>query len=39
VSRAAELMSSHKLHTLPVVEGKKVVGMVSRIDIIRAMNR
>ena len=39
VSRAAELMSSHKLHALPVVEGKKVVGMVSRIDIIRAMNR
>lgn len=39
VSRAAELMSIHKLHALPVVDGKKVVGMVSRIDIIRAMNR
>lgn len=39
VSKAAELMSSHKLHALPVVEGKKVVGIVSRIDIIRAMNR
>jgi CBS domain-containing protein len=39
VSRAAELMSIHKLHAIPVVEGKKVVGMVSRIDIIRAMDR
>lgn len=39
VSRAAEIMSSHKLHAIPVVEGKKVIGMVSRIDIIRAMNR
>ena len=39
LSRAAELMSIHKLHAIPVVDGKKVVGMVSRIDIIRAMNR
>lgn len=39
VSKAAELMSSHKLHALPVMDGKKVVGIVSRIDIIRAMNR
>ena len=39
VSAAAEIMSSHKLHALPVVAGKKLVGMVSRIDIIRNMNR
>lgn len=39
VSSAAEIMSSKKLHSLPVVEGKKLVGMVSRIDIIRSMNR
>lgn len=39
VSDAAEIMSSKKLHALPVVEGKKLVGMVSRIDIIRSMNR
>lgn len=39
VSSAAEIMSSRKLHALPVVEGKKLVGMVSRIDIIRSMNR
>ena len=35
VSTAADIMSSHKLHALPVVDGKKLVGMVSRIDIIR----
>jgi CBS domain-containing protein len=35
VSTAADTMSSHKLHALPVVEGNKLVGMVSRIDIIR----
>jgi len=39
VSSVAEIMSSKKLHALPVVEGKKLVGMVSRIDIIRSMNR
>jgi len=35
VSTAADVMSSHKLHAIPVVDGKKVVGIVSRIDIIR----
>jgi CBS-domain-containing membrane protein len=39
VSDAAEIMSSKKLHALPVVDGKKLIGMVSRIDIIRSMNR
>lgn len=39
VSTAAEIMSSKKLHALPVVDGTKLVGMVSRIDIIRSMNR
>ena len=39
VSNAAEIMSSKKLHALPVVDRKKLVGMVSRIDIIRSMNR
>jgi len=39
VSTVAEIMSSKKLHALPVLEGKKLVGMVSRIDIIRSMNR
>lgn len=39
VSTAADTMSSHKLHALPVVDGKKLVGMVSRIDIIRNVIR
>ena len=39
VSGVAEIMSSKKLHALPVVDGRKLVGMVSRIDIIRSMNR
>lgn len=39
VSNAAEIMSTHKLHALPVVDGKKLIGIVSRIDIIRNMNR
>jgi CBS domain-containing protein len=39
VSTAADTMSTHKLHALPVVEGKKLVGMVSRIDIIRNIIR
>jgi CBS domain-containing protein len=35
VSAAADIMSSHKLHALPVVDGSKLIGMISRIDIIR----
>ena len=37
VSSAADTMSSHKLHALPVVEGSMIVGMISRIDIIRSL--
>lgn len=37
VSDVADLMSSKKLHALPVVEGKRLVGIVSRIDLIRTM--
>jgi CBS-domain-containing membrane protein len=39
VSSVAEIMSNKKIHALPVLEGTKLVGMVSRIDIIRSMNR
>jgi CBS domain-containing protein len=39
VSAAADMMSSNRLHALPVVEGNKLVGMVSRIDIIRNVIR
>lgn len=37
VSEVADLMTSKKLHALPVVEGKRLVGIVSRIDLIRTM--
>lgn len=37
VSDVADLMAGKKLHALPVVEGKRLVGMVSRIDLIRTM--
>lgn len=37
VAEVADIMSSRKIHTLPVVEGTKLVGIVSRIDLIRTM--
>jgi CBS domain-containing protein len=37
VAKVADLMSSHKVNALPVVEADKVVGIVARIDLIRAM--
>lgn len=37
VSEAAEIMSSKKIHAVPVVEGGKLVGIVSRIDLIKTM--
>jgi len=37
VSTAADTMSSRKLHSLPVVADGKLVGIVSRIDIIRTL--
>ncbi len=37
VSDIADIMSRKKIHSLPVVEGKKMVGIVSRIDLIRTM--
>jgi CBS domain-containing protein len=37
VSKAADLMSDHKLHALPVLEGGKLMGIVARIDIIRSL--
>lgn len=39
VAHAADIMSAKKLHALPVVEGVRLVGMVSRIDIIRNVIR
>lgn len=37
VSEVADLMSSKKIHALPVVENNKVVGIIARIDMIRSM--
>ncbi len=39
VSDIAELMVEHKAHLVPVVDGKTLVGVVARLDIIRSMNR
>ena len=39
VADIAALMVDHKAHLIPVVEGEKVVGVVARLDIIRAMGR
>lgn len=37
VSDAADLLSSRKITALPVVDGEKLVGIISRIDLIRSM--
>ena len=37
VSEVADIMSSHRVHMVPVVEGRRVVGVISRIDLIRTM--
>jgi len=37
VSEVADIMSSRKIHAVPVVEEGRLVGIVSRIDLIRSM--
>jgi len=37
IADVADLLSSKRIYSLPVVEGKKLVGIVSRIDLIRSM--
>jgi len=39
ISEVADIMSSRKIHAIPVVEDHKVVGIVARIDLIRTMIR
>lgn len=39
VSDVADIMSNRKIHAVPVVEGKKVVGIIARIDMIRTMTK
>ena len=37
ISAVADLMSATKIHAIPVVDGKKLVGIIARIDMIRTM--
>lgn len=37
VSEVADIMSSERVHAVPVVEGGRVVGVIGRIDLIRTM--
>jgi len=37
LSEVADLMSRERVHAVPVVEGKRVIGVVSRIDLIKTM--
>ena len=37
VSEVADIMSSKKVHAVPVVEGRRLIGVVARIDLIRTM--
>jgi len=39
ISDIADIMSREKINSLPVVEGGRIVGVVSRIDLIRTMIR
>jgi len=38
LSRAADIMTEQRVNAVPVVDGKKLVGIISRIDLIRTMN-
>ena len=37
VSQVADLMTSQRINALPVVEGRRLAGIVARIDLIRTM--
>ena len=39
VDEVASLMVEHKVHLLPVLDGERLIGVVSRLDIIRSMGR
>ncbi len=38
VSRAADIMTEQRVNAVPVIQEKKLVGIISRIDLIRTMN-
>lgn len=37
VNEVADIMSREKVHTLPVMDGDRLVGVIGRIDLIRSM--
>jgi CBS domain-containing protein len=37
IAQACRLLHEHRLRRLPVVEGDKLVGMIARADLVRAM--
>jgi CBS domain-containing protein len=37
VSRIAGLMAKQQVHTIPVVQGGKIVGIIGKMDLVRAM--
>jgi CBS domain-containing protein len=39
VSRIAALMSKQKVHTIPVLKGGAIVGVIGKMDLVRAMAR
>lgn len=39
ISKIAGLMERKKVHTLPVLEGERLVGVIGKIDLIRALAR
>ena len=39
VPRLAALMDRQKVHTLPVLEGGKIVGIIGKMDLVRALAR
>jgi CBS domain-containing protein len=39
VGKIAALMAKQKVHTIPVLEGAKLVGIIGKMDLVRAMAR
>jgi CBS domain-containing protein len=39
VDEIATIMASKNIHTLPVLEGDKLIGIIGKIDIIRALGQ
>ncbi|CCQ91382.1 CBS domain containing membrane protein [Nitrospina gracilis 3/211] len=38
MNEVATLMANHDIHTLPVVEGGKLVGVIGKVDVIKCMS-